>query len=269
MPRGFRGGERRTIALERLIARDGDQCWYCGGQFVPRKRSRTIDHVVPLALGGRNRLDNLRLACAQCNHAKGPDGPRLRGLALPRPAAAADRSGTAPDPRSLASEGRLSPSADRMVRPGSLGMSELPRVKPHWHEEPFGRAVPTAQPLAGLAGRSLGSHQREVTRSLATHATSGHGTPGRCRRPVRCERPGYRHKRQGLPAIPDRVYPCWSNGSSRPMVMISSPGRAEPQGDCLDQACEVRHCEHLDRWDRRLRDLDRDPPDLRRWSITA
>ena len=71
MPRGFRGGERRTIALERLIARDGDQCWYCGGHFVPRKRSRTIDHVVPLALGGRNRLDNLRFACAQCNHAKG------------------------------------------------------------------------------------------------------------------------------------------------------------------------------------------------------
>jgi HNH endonuclease len=71
MPRGFRGGARRTIALERLIARDGDHCWYCGGQFVPGKRSRTIDHVVPLALRGRNRLDNLRLACARCNHAKG------------------------------------------------------------------------------------------------------------------------------------------------------------------------------------------------------
>jgi len=71
MPRGFRGGEKHARAIESLIARDGDCCWYCRGQFVPGKRTRTIDHVIPLAAGGRSRLDNLRLACTRCNHAKG------------------------------------------------------------------------------------------------------------------------------------------------------------------------------------------------------
>jgi len=71
MPRGFRGGERHAQAIEHLIARDGDRCWYCKGQFVPGKRVRTIDHVVPLGVGGRSQPDNLRLACARCNHDKG------------------------------------------------------------------------------------------------------------------------------------------------------------------------------------------------------
>ncbi|HMG26582.1 MAG TPA: HNH endonuclease signature motif containing protein [Acidimicrobiia bacterium] len=71
MPRGFRGGECRARAVARLIARDGDCCWYCGGEFDVRKRTRTIDHVVPLTLGGTSRLENLRLACGSCNHRKG------------------------------------------------------------------------------------------------------------------------------------------------------------------------------------------------------
>jgi 5-methylcytosine-specific restriction endonuclease McrA len=71
MPRGFRGGDGRANAVAHLIERDGDGCWYCGGVFVPGRRARTIDHAVPLALGGTNRLENLRLACGQCNHRKG------------------------------------------------------------------------------------------------------------------------------------------------------------------------------------------------------
>ncbi len=70
MPRGFRGGDRRASAVARLIDRDGDRCWYCRGAFVPGRRVRTIDHAVPRALGGTDRLENLRLACAQCNHRK-------------------------------------------------------------------------------------------------------------------------------------------------------------------------------------------------------
>jgi HNH endonuclease len=54
-----------------LIDRDGDCCWYCCGEFAAGKRNRTIDHVVPLALGGTSRLENLRLACGGCNRRKG------------------------------------------------------------------------------------------------------------------------------------------------------------------------------------------------------
>lgn len=70
MPRGFRGGDRRATAVGHLIDRDGDSCWYCGGAFVPGRRVRTIDHAIPLGIGGTNRLHNLRLACGQCNHRK-------------------------------------------------------------------------------------------------------------------------------------------------------------------------------------------------------
>jgi 5-methylcytosine-specific restriction endonuclease McrA len=71
MPWGFRGGQKRADAVARLIARDGDACWYCGCSFVPGKRLRTIDHAMPLSLGGTNGLANLRLACARCNALKG------------------------------------------------------------------------------------------------------------------------------------------------------------------------------------------------------
>jgi hypothetical protein len=71
MPRGLRGGRRKADALASLIARDGDSCWYCSCLFVPGKRFRTIDHAIPLSLGGTNAFENLRLACGRCNALKG------------------------------------------------------------------------------------------------------------------------------------------------------------------------------------------------------
>src|SRR3954452_18418620 len=67
MARGFRGGERRAAAVERLILRDGDRCWYCRCVFGTGSRRCTVDHVVPVARGGRNNLGDLRLACEYCN----------------------------------------------------------------------------------------------------------------------------------------------------------------------------------------------------------
>jgi 5-methylcytosine-specific restriction endonuclease McrA len=37
----------------------------------------TIDHVVPIALGGRHVLGNMQLLCAACNRAKGATPPEL------------------------------------------------------------------------------------------------------------------------------------------------------------------------------------------------
>jgi hypothetical protein len=71
MPRGLRGGKRKAEPVARLIARDGDCCWYCRGGFAPGKRHRTVDHALPLSLGGTNALENLRLACGRCNSQKG------------------------------------------------------------------------------------------------------------------------------------------------------------------------------------------------------
>lgn len=42
----------------------GDPCSYCGA------KSESIDHIVPVALGGRNTADNLTSACKSCNSSK-------------------------------------------------------------------------------------------------------------------------------------------------------------------------------------------------------
>ena len=43
-------------------------CHYCGGQFSPREL--TMDHLVPLARGGRSVKSNVVPCCKQCNSSK-------------------------------------------------------------------------------------------------------------------------------------------------------------------------------------------------------
>lgn len=81
--------------LERqLTARDGPVCWMCGRfvmwaadvetflgysysttliHYMGKRicRRATIDHVKPKSRGGGWRLDNLKIACARCNHRRG------------------------------------------------------------------------------------------------------------------------------------------------------------------------------------------------------
>lgn len=52
--------------MSELIRRDGKQCKRCG--TIERL---TIDHIIPLARGGNNDLNNLQLLCVRCNSAKG------------------------------------------------------------------------------------------------------------------------------------------------------------------------------------------------------
>lgn len=49
------------------VKRRDKVCRYCGNDSGPYE----IDHVVPVALGGTNRLGNLVLACKDCNGKKG------------------------------------------------------------------------------------------------------------------------------------------------------------------------------------------------------
>ena len=60
MPKN-RDAEKRAI-----VRRDGPACFYCGR---PRRNPllMTIEHLEARALGGANRLDNLRLADPLCN----------------------------------------------------------------------------------------------------------------------------------------------------------------------------------------------------------
>jgi 5-methylcytosine-specific restriction endonuclease McrA len=52
---------------EYLLEKWGHQCVYCGAKEVPLE----VEHLLPRARGGSNRVSNLTLACHACNHAKG------------------------------------------------------------------------------------------------------------------------------------------------------------------------------------------------------
>jgi 5-methylcytosine-specific restriction endonuclease McrA len=48
-----------------VFARDGHHCVWCGcTSFL------TVDHIIPLAMGGTSALDNLQVLCEDCNRLK-------------------------------------------------------------------------------------------------------------------------------------------------------------------------------------------------------
>jgi 5-methylcytosine-specific restriction endonuclease McrA len=51
----------------------GRQCWRCGAY------ANSVDHIIPVVLGGGHDLTNLRPACSSCNSSTGASiGNRLR-----------------------------------------------------------------------------------------------------------------------------------------------------------------------------------------------
>lgn len=56
-----------------ILRRDNHTCRYCGAKApdVPL----TVDHVLPVALGGEDRPENLVTACAGCNAGKAASNP--------------------------------------------------------------------------------------------------------------------------------------------------------------------------------------------------
>jgi len=65
-----------------ILRRDNHACRYCGAAAPDVKV--TIDHVLPVALGGTDTPDNLVTACADCNSGKTsttPDAPLVANVA--------------------------------------------------------------------------------------------------------------------------------------------------------------------------------------------
>jgi 5-methylcytosine-specific restriction endonuclease McrA len=65
-PRGIKE-KRKTLTA--LIDRDGHDCFYCGKETDDT--NRTIEHLLAVAHGGNNNMNNLALACQDCNVAVG------------------------------------------------------------------------------------------------------------------------------------------------------------------------------------------------------
>ncbi len=66
--------ERKHFSADlrrRLSDRQGGRCVYCGYEFGIAGRGVTIDHMVPVSMGGGDDEGNLQGLCRQCNNWKG------------------------------------------------------------------------------------------------------------------------------------------------------------------------------------------------------
>lgn len=80
----------RRALVEQLIEQYGSACFYCKREL--EYADITLDHYIPRAAGGPDKIENLRPSCFSCNNAKAdrvplPDGslppkqaPKLRGI---------------------------------------------------------------------------------------------------------------------------------------------------------------------------------------------
>ena len=57
---------RSTPYFQELFRRG--ECYYCHGKFPPEEL--TLDHIVPVARGGRSTRGNLVVCCRACNQRK-------------------------------------------------------------------------------------------------------------------------------------------------------------------------------------------------------
>ncbi len=72
------------VSLNRrnLFARDEKTCQYCGCELPMSELS--IDHVIPLSMGGKTTWENVVCACTECNKKKGSMTPQIAGMKLIR-----------------------------------------------------------------------------------------------------------------------------------------------------------------------------------------
>lgn len=71
---------RVPYSKKNVFIRDGHQCMYCGS----KKYKLTIDHVIPVAQGGKTTFENCVSACRHCNNWKGNRKPSEAGMYLIR-----------------------------------------------------------------------------------------------------------------------------------------------------------------------------------------
>lgn len=67
-PVKVKGRRRDAATVRRLLARDGDQCFFCGSALG---EDITVEHLVAVAHGGPNHISNLFLAHGPCNQQAG------------------------------------------------------------------------------------------------------------------------------------------------------------------------------------------------------
>jgi 5-methylcytosine-specific restriction endonuclease McrA len=70
------GAESERFADREIFERDDWTCGICRHKIdpsvkYPDPRSASLDHIIPLSLGGPHTRSNVRLACLECNVLRG------------------------------------------------------------------------------------------------------------------------------------------------------------------------------------------------------
>ncbi|WP_339091895.1 HNH endonuclease signature motif containing protein [Variovorax paradoxus] len=60
----------KKLQRTRVLDRDEWTCQYCGARLFTNDEA-TVDHIIPVSLGGANEDANMRAACKPCNTTKG------------------------------------------------------------------------------------------------------------------------------------------------------------------------------------------------------
>lgn len=73
----------KPVYRRKVYERDGWRCRLCGKRLnrkakVPHPSAPTIDHILPIALGGTHTYENIFAAHFRCNSAKGPRVEQLQ-----------------------------------------------------------------------------------------------------------------------------------------------------------------------------------------------
>lgn len=67
---------KRRFNIRTLITKHGGKCVACKESVVLTEnvpKQATIDHIIPISLGGPDILSNMQLMCSQCNGNKGSE----------------------------------------------------------------------------------------------------------------------------------------------------------------------------------------------------
>lgn len=66
---------QRRLIVERMLPLQNNMCWWHGAPIGGKGRcaTKTIEHLLPLFMGGTNRPSNIVIACERCNNARGLD----------------------------------------------------------------------------------------------------------------------------------------------------------------------------------------------------
>ena len=74
--KGLTPEQRKHLVLNMLFEIQNGLCFYCSRRVNKlvkhvKKLTATIDHIIPLSRKGDSSLENVLMACSECNHNRG------------------------------------------------------------------------------------------------------------------------------------------------------------------------------------------------------